>query len=60
MLLPLLGEVHLIHFTFGFLLSKGAERRLDYALPLPIALARSQADVNQHHSAVVFTFQMRI
>lgn len=32
-LLPHLGEVHLIHFTLGFLPSKGAERRLDYLCP---------------------------
>lgn len=54
------GRSNLIHFTLGFLLSKGAERRLDHVLPLPIALLRSQTDLNQHHSNAVFTFQMRI
>lgn len=54
------GGTHLIHFTLGFLLSKGAERRLDHVLPLITALAKSQTDLNQHHSTVVFTFQMKI
>lgn len=54
------GGSHLTQSTPGLLLSKGAERRLDHILPLPTALARSQTDLNQHHSPAGFTFQMRI